>query len=160
MIRGLFFLYLFFLLLSCGNIEFVLKENSTTNQFKDRTSIVFSGIEKESFAQEIFSFFGNNKEGEYILIATFSEKKENRVVKKNQVAEKIDYDLTVNYEIFYKNQSCKIYNKKVVTQFSFVPKSFGYNFGTDRSLEKLYKSSIRKNIQSFIDSAPENTACL
>ena len=51
---------------------------------------------------------------------------------------------------------CKIYEKNIITSFSFVPKSFGYNFGTDKSFEKLYKGSIRKNIFEFIRNAPKN----
>ena len=147
-------------LFSCGGIEFVLKENSLPNQFRDKTFIIFDGDKEERFTKEMYSFFGNNADGEFILIASFSEQKENRLVKQNQVDEKIDYKLTAVYEIFYKNQDCKIFNKKIVSKFSFVPKSFGYNFGTDRSLEKLYTRSIRRNIQNFIDLAPEETDCL
>lgn len=149
-----------FFLLSCGGVDFLLKENSIPNQFKNNTIVLFSGEKEEGFSQEIFSFFGNNKAGSYILITSISEEKENRLVKKNQVAEKVDYQLTINYKIFYKNQDCKIYNKKIISKFSFVPKSYGYNFGTDKSLEKLYTRSIRGNIQSFINSAPKETDCL
>ena len=106
------------------------------------------------------AFFGNNKDGDYILNASLSESKENRLVKKNQVAEKIDYELNIDYELFYKNRNCKIHNKNVVSKFSFVPKSFGYNFGADRSLEKLYKISLRKNIKNFYASAPTNNNCI
>jgi len=159
MIKRLIFLSLLFVLISCESIELVLKESISTNQFKDKTIIVINGNKEEVFTQELFSFFGNNQEGEYILITAFSEKKENRLVKKNQVAEKIDYELTASYEIFYKNRNCKIYNKKITTQFSFVPKSFGYNFATDRSIEKLYRNSIRNNIQNFIYSAPKGRVC-
>ncbi len=156
------FIPYFFMLFvfSCSGIEFVLKENSLPNQFKDKTIIVFNGDKEERFTKEIYAFFGDNTDGDFILITSFSEKKENRLVKQNQVAEKIDYEIAVLYEIFYKNQDCKLFNKKIVSKFSFVPKSFGYNFGTDRSLDKLYSRSIRRNIQNFIDLAPEGVVCL
>jgi len=160
MIKKLFFSLFLFFLLSCSSFEFVLNDGSERNSLKNKTSIVINGTKSENFYRELSSFFGNNKDGEFILIAGFSEKKENRVVKKNQVAEKIDYEIKIDYEVYYKNKKCKIYNKEIVSKFSFVPKSFGYNFGTDRSLEKLYKNSIRKNIKNFIDVFPKNTSCI
>ena len=77
-------------------------------------------------------------------------------MKKNQVAEKIDYELSVVYNIYHKDISCNVFNKTVLTKFSFTPKSSGYNFGTDRSLEKLYKTSIKNNIKAFVDAVPNN----
>lgn len=158
MIKNLISLFFVFFLISCGSIDFVLKDKSKT--FKNKTSISIVGDKKEKLAQELFSFFGNNDNGDYILLINFSEKKENRLVKKNQVAEKINYELLISYEVFYKNQNCNIYNKKIKTNFSFVPKSFGYNFGTDRSLERLYKNNIRDNIEEFLNLVPEHTNCL
>ena len=160
MINKLIFSLFLIFLFSCNNIELVLNEEDKTNRIKNKTSIIFSGTKQEKFNREILSSFGNNNDGEFILITTFSEKKENRLVKKNQVAEKVDYQLTAMYDLFYKDQSCKIYKTNVVTKFSFVPKSFGYNFGTTRSLEKLYKNSVKKNIGDFIKSIPKKNNCL
>ncbi len=153
MIKKYIIFFVLFFLLSCGDISFVLDEDSKTNQYKDNVFVVFTGKPEERFQREVFLFFGNNKDGDYILTTSFFEKKENRLVKKNQVAEKIDYTITINYEVFNKQLACKTYENKVITKFSFVPKSFGYNFGTGRSLDKLYKNSIRKNINNFL-SAP------
>ena len=160
MIKGLVLFLLILSLPSCNNIDLLLVENNSFNKLKGNTSIRLSGTNKERFTQEVISFFGNSNNGEYILTANFSEKKENRLVKKNQVAEKIDYELTVDYSIFYKDMGCKIFNKTVISKFSFVPKSFGYNFGTDRSYEKLYIVSVKKNIREFVDLVPEGTSCL
>ena len=160
MIKSFFLVLLMFILPSCGNIDLLLLDNTSANILRGNTSVVFVGQYEERFVQEIISFFGNNKNGEYILFATFLEKKENSLVKINQVAEKINYELTANYEIFFKDASCKIFNQKIISKFSFVPKSFGYNFGADRSLEKLYLSSINKNIRELVNSVPEETSCL
>mgnify|MGYP001297639309 CR=1 FL=1 len=160
MIKRLAAPLLMLILTSCSNIQLLLVENNSINKLKGNTSVILSGSNEKRFAQEIFSFFGNNKNGDYILVANFSEKKENRLVKKNQVAEKIDYELSVDYEVFYKQMNCKIFNKRVVSKFSFVPKSFGYNFGTDRSFEKLYIGGVNKNIREFINLVPEDTSCL
>ena len=160
MIKKNFFLAMFVFIFSCSNIEFILKEEDGTNRFKDKVLVVSNGNWERRFVKELYSVFGNNTKNEFILITTFVEKKENRIVKKNQVAERVDYFLEVNYELFYKTKECKIYNKKVVSTFSVSPKSFGYNFGADQSFEELYAASIKKNIQKFIRSTPNNNSCV
>ena len=148
------------ILTSCGKIDLLLLDNNDQNKLRGNTSIVLKGDPVGLFAEEVYSFFEDNQTGEYILITTISEKTENRLVKTNQVAEKINYEITVNYEVFYKSMSCNIFNKKIVSTFSFVPKSFGYNFGTDRSLEKLYRSSVIKNIENFAIVFPNSINCI
>ena len=148
------------ILTGCGKIDLLLLDNHDQNKLRGNTSIVLKGGPVELFAEEVYSFFEDNQKGEYILITTISEKTENRLVKTNQVAEKINYEITVDYEVFYKSMSCNIFNKKIVSSFSFVPKSFGYNFGTDRSLEKLYRSSVVKNIENFAIVFPNSTNCI
>ena len=115
---------------------------------------------EKRFVRGLYTYFGNNEKYEYILKTNFLERKENRIVKNNQVAEKIDYTLEANYDLFYKTAECKIFNKKIISTFSFTPKSAGYNFGSDRSFDKLYDSSIEENINSFIDSLKINKGCL
>ena len=157
MIKKLLVLICLFFLFSCGGIELVLNERwANQNPYKNNMLLVLDQNSNQKVTQELMSFFGNNLDGEFILTTSFSEEKKNRFVKKNQVAEKISYKLSIDYKIYYKNRNCETFNKKIITKFSFVPKSFGYNFGSDISLEKLYKGSIRKNIQKFIDSASKN----
>ena len=151
-----FFLFIF----SCANIEFVLKESSQTNPLKDKTVLLLDKNLEKRFVRGLYSNFGNNEKYEYILKTTFIEKKENRIVKNNQVAEKIEYTLEVNYKLFYKTRTCKIYDKTIISKFSFTPKSAGYNFGSDRSFDKLYSSSVDRNINSFIDALQINKSCL
>jgi len=160
MIKKKFFLVIFVFIFSCSNIEFVLKEDGGTNRFKEKVLVISEGNRDGRFVKELYSVFGNNTKNEFILITTFVEKKENRIVKKNQVAERVDYFLEINYELFYETKECKIYNKKIVSTFSVSQKSFGYNFGADQSLEKLYAASIKKNIQKFIRSTPNNNSCV
>ena len=160
MIKTVFLFLLIVITTSCSNIQLVLDDKPKTNFLKNNSSIFVSGKKYENFSQELFSYFGNNKKGEYIIQTTFFEKKENIAVKKNQVAEKIDYILEVKYTLFYKTSECKIFDDKITSRFSFTPKSAGYNFSADRSLDKLYTNSVRKNIQSFINLSPFNTNCL
>ena len=145
---------------SCNNIEFVMKESSTSNPLKNKTTLLFDKNTEERFVRGLYSYFGNNKNNQYILKTSFVETKENRVVKKNQVAEKIEYTLEVIYDVFYETNKCKVYNKKVITRFSFTPKSAGYNFGSDRSFDKLYSSSVDRNISSFINALQIDKSCL
>ena len=152
----LFLLFIF----SCTNIEFVLKDNSQTNPLKDKTLLLMDKNLEKRFVQGLYSSFGNNEKYEYILKTVFIEKKENRIVKNNQVAEKIEYTLKVNYDLFYKTSECKIYNKTIISKFSFTPKSAGYNFGSDRSFDKLYNTSVDQNINNFIDALQINKSCL
>jgi hypothetical protein len=156
------YLIYFFLLFifSCTNIDFVLKDDSQTNPLKGKTILLMDKNLENRFVKGLYSNFGNTEKYEYILKTTFIEKQENRIVKKNQVAEKIEYTLEVNYELFYKTSECKIYNKTIISEFVFTPKSAGYNFGSDRSFDKLYNSSVDQNINGFIDALQINKSCL
>ena len=156
------YLTCFFLLFifSCTNIDFVLKDDSQTNPLKGKTILLMDKNLENRFVKGLYSNFGNNKKYEYILKTTFIEKQENRIVKKNQVAEKIEYTLEVNYDLFYKTSECKIYNKTIISEFVFTPKSAGYNFGSDRSFDKLYNNSVDQNINGFIDALQINKSCL
>jgi hypothetical protein len=158
MIRGCLVLLVLLILSACSNFELVLKDTDKINPYKDKTSILFDENVSSDVAFEFISLIGNEKKGEYILKISFSEEKENIIVKKNQVAEKIDYELLIKYKVFKKNSDCEIVRKNITTRFSFVPKSFGYNFGTERSFKKLYRSSVRKNINEFLTISPTKTA--
>ena len=160
MIKGFFSLFIVFYLFSCTNIEFVLNDDLPSNRLNKETLITYNNNNNEMFDQELLSFLGNNEKGDFILETKLEETKENRLVKKNQVAEKVDYKITVEYKVFHMTRDCQIYNQKIVSKFSFVPKSFGYNFGTDRSFEKLYKGAVKKNIINFINSLPTNNNCI
>ena len=151
---------LLFFVFSCSNIEFVLKDSSLTNPLKNKTLLLIDKNSEQRFVRSLYSYFGNNEKYEYILKTVFSEKKENRIVKNNQVAEKIEYTLEVNYDLYYKTTECKVYNKTIISKFSFTPKSAGYNFGSDRSFDKLYSSSVNHNIDSFIDALQISKSCL
>ncbi len=160
MIIKFFTCTLLFFIFSCSNIEFVIKDSSITNPLKNKTLLLIDKNSDQRFVKGLYSYFGNNEKYEYILKTVFLEKKENRIIKNNQVAEKIEYTLEVNYDLYYKTSECKIYNKTIISKFSFTPKSAGYNFGSDISFEKLYSSSVNQNIDSFIDALQISKSCL
>ena len=160
MIIKFFTCTLLFFIFSCSNIEFVIKDSSITNPLKNKTLLLIDKNSDQRFVKGLYSYFGNNEKYEYILKTVFSEKKENRIVKNNQVAEKIEYTLEVDYDLYYKTSECKVYNKTIISKFSFTPKSAGYNFGSDRSFDKLYNTSVDHNINNFIDALQINKSCL
>ena len=151
--------FLFFIF-SCSNIEFVLEDSNQTNPLKEKTLLLVDKNSEEKFVRGLYSYFGNSEKYEYILKTTFLERKENRIVKNNQVAEKIMYTLEVDYDLFYKTSECRVFNKKIISKFSFTPKSAGYNFGSDRSFDKLYSSSVDRNINDFVNALRINKSCL
>ena len=151
---------LLFFIFSCSNIEFVMKDSSVTNPLKNKTLLLIDKNSDQRFVKGLYSYFGNNEKYEYILKTVFLEKKENRIVKNNQVAEKIEYALEVNYDLYYKISECKVFNKTIISKFYFTPKSAGYNFGSDMSFDKLYSSSVNYNIDSFIDALQISKSCL
>lgn len=151
--------FLFFAI-SCSNIDFVLKDSDQTNPLKDKTLLLVDKSSNEGFVRGLYAYFGNSEKYEYILKTKFLERKENRIVKNNQVAKKIEYALEVNYNLFYKTNECKIFEKTIISKFSFTPKSAGYNFGSDRSFDKLYGSSVNQNINNFINALQTNKSCL
>lgn len=159
MIKKYIFFIIFFFIVSCSNVDLVLKDTNQQNQIKNNTRILLVSAKNEKFTRELYSFFGNYKNYDYILKTSFVEKKENRIVKKNQVAEKVEYSLEVDYDLFYKTVECKIFSKKIISSFYFTPKSEGYNFAADRSYDKLYTNSIRKNIQNFVGFGPFKHNC-
>ena len=151
---------LLLMVFSCSNVEFVFKDNNQLNPLKGKTALVINKDTEEKFVRSLFSFFGNSEKFDYILKTKLLEKKENRIIKNNQVAEKIEYTLEATYSLFYKTIECNIFNKTIISKFSFTPKSDGYNFGSDKSFEKLYKNSVDQNINNFIDTLKINKSCL
>jgi len=43
-----------------------------------------------------------------------------------------------------------VYEKELLSFFSIIPKSSGYNYGTDASLEKKYELAVTENLNQFI----------
>ena len=152
-------IFLFFSF-ACSNIEFILKYDEDENPLKNKTVLIIDKNMDDRYAKNLYSYFGSSKENDYILKIKFTEKKENRIVKNNQVAEKVEYTLIVDYDLFYKTSKCKIFEKTIVTKFSFTPKSAGYNFGSDMSFDKLYNTSVEKKLNNFYGVLKINKSCI
>jgi len=144
-----FFLMLF--LFSCSSIEFVLTSSENLTPLKNKTSLVVLNSPSPILKEQLVFFFGENTNPKYILTANVSEKKTNRFVKKNQVATKIDYEISIKYKLVNNIIGCTVLESVENSRFSFIPKSSGYNFGSDRSLDELYKDVFKNNIGDFLD---------
>ena len=148
----LLFLAIFFLT-SCGGVDFVYKNSTNLNNpAYNKTLVSFSGVKLPHLYRYSSQYFGKNKNYSYDLFVEISESKIKRSVQKNQAISKLDYELNFYYEFFSLAKQCIVYEKNIISKFSFEPKSSGYNFGSDQSLEMLYKLAIKTNLQQFIGS--------
>ena len=94
--------------------------------------------------------FGNNKNNEFDLLIDIKEEKTKRAVETNQATSNLRYELRFNYTLVSNKKNCLIYKKKILSNFSIIPKSDGYNYGTDSSLERKYELAITENLNEFV----------
>ena len=151
--KSIFLLFIQFVTLTaCSNLEFVLNDNEYNNPIHNKTSITITGDEIPKLSNIVLTKFGTTQNGLYNLNIGISEKKIKTVIKINQVSTKIDYEIVFNYSLINNDKKCIILTKKQYSRFSFIPKSEGYNFGSDKFLESLYVRNIKENINRFIKS--------
>ena len=139
-------------LLSCSNIEFSYNENELKNQLYNKTNVNITGDEIPFLNTVVLSKFGTSKNGPLSLEINTLEKQTKIVIKTNQVSTRIDYEISINYILRNQSKKCIVLTKKLYSRFSFIPKSEGYNFGSDKFLENLYVRNIENNIDQFLDS--------
>ncbi len=136
---------------SCNEIEFVYKENKNLiNPLYEKTNFSTSGNDINFINSYLPMFFGDNKEDIFELSINIEEEKTKRSVESNQAASMIRYDLKFVYTLISKKKNCVTFEKELLSYFSILPKSSGYNYGTDASLEKKYELAIIENLDRFI----------
>ncbi len=156
-------LFLLFLVFSCSNITFLYDDNiNITNPLYNKTKVNTSGKEISSLTQFKTRYFGNTSNHEYIVFINIEENKTRKSVQKNQAIIKLDYEIRFNYVVENINLGCNVFQKEIFSRFSHVPKSSGYNFGSDQSLNRLYELAIKENLQNFISHITTNslTSCI
>ena len=142
---------IFLFLTSCSGVDFVYKDKKNiTNPLYEKTNIDISGTELVFITTYLPMLFGDNKFNEFNLFIDIKEKKTKTFVEKNQVASNLMYELRFQYSLFSNTKECKTYEKEILSNFSIIPKSGGYNYGTDASLEKKYELAITENLNQFI----------
>ena len=170
----LFVIIFIIFITSCNDIEFVYKENKNLiNPLYEKTNFSTSGNDINFINSYLPMFFGDNKEDIFELSINIEEKKTKRSVESNQAASMIRYDLKFVYTLISKKKNCPVikshnklfirpyytyqpekkncvtFEKELLSYFSILPKSSGYNYGTDASLEKKYELAIIDNLNRF-----------
>lgn len=150
-------LSLFFIIFSCSNVDFVYKnENGLKNPLYEKTLSSISGQSIPAIYTHFSKIFGLTKSEVFELKIYIEENKIRRVVQNNQAVSKLDYELKFNYYLFNIAGGCQVYSDVIISRFSYVPKSSGYNFSSDKSLDKLYERAVIKNFEEFIGSVSRN----
>ena len=149
--KKIFFISLFFTIISCSNIEFVYKEKGNLiNPLYEKTNVVTSGVDLVFLQSYVPTVFGDVKEKDFNLLINIVEKKTKRSVETNQATSNLRYELRFTYTLESINKNCITYKKEILSFFSIIPKSSGYNYGTDASLEKKYELAIIENLNRFV----------
>ena len=144
---------LFIILNSCSYVEFVYdNDKDLTNPLFNKTSVKVEGKDLPIIKSYIPLLFGHNKEKKYSLLINVEEKQTKRSVETNQATSNLRYELRFLYKITLIKDNCSTYEKEFLSTFSIIPKSLGYNYGTDASLEKKYELAVSKNLDRFISS--------
>ena len=142
---------MFFTIISCSNIEFVYKERgSLINPLYEKTKVVTSGVDLVFIQSYAPSFFGSAKQKNFNLLINIEEKKTKSSVETNQATSNLRYELRFAYTLESIKKNCIIYEKEILSFFSIIPKSSGYNYGSDASLEKKYELAIIENFNQFV----------
>ena len=143
----------FFFLASCSNINFLLESNKQSNLLKNKTSIYVDGWENPILKEVFFLEFGEPLNEQFLLSAKVKETQTKRSVNENQVAQKIDYKITIHYVLVDVSKKCPDIEKVHTSSFSFAPKSSGHNFASDVLLKSLFEEAISSNLIAFMSFA-------
>ena len=137
---------------SCSNLDFTYGGNTEIkNPIYNKTKVTLSGKDLTSVYMVIPEILGRTKEVDYELYIDIDEIKTRRSVQNNQAIAKMDYKLIFTYELYDIKETCYIFKKEIISRFTYVPKSSGYNFGSDKSLDNKYKIAVKKSLDDFID---------
>ena len=149
--KNIFLLIFFMYLSSCGGVEFVYKESKNlVNPLYGKTQVNVSGKDLNFLRSYLTMFFGDKKQDHYNLSIKIEEKKTKRSVEINQAASNLRYELRFIYLLESSQNDCVTYKKELLSYFSILPKSSGYNYGTDSSLEKKYELAVSENLNRFV----------
>ncbi|MBD1147762.1 hypothetical protein IDH28_02895 [Pelagibacterales bacterium SAG-MED31] len=149
--------------MSCSNINFLLDTKEDLNFLKNKTVIYVDGSDNRALRDGLFLQIGEVVEKKFILTTKVTEKQTKRSVSENQVAQKIDYKIIIDYTLSDINKKCPDLKNIQISNFSFTPKSSGYNFASDILLQNLYEEAVLKNINSFmsfVSNKFRNHTCL
>ena len=137
--------------ISCGDIDFVYKEDKNLiNPLYEKTEVSTSGLDINFINSYLSLVFGEDKERKFYLSINIEESKTKRSVETNQAVSKLRYELKFVYTLFLNEEDCIAFDKELTSYFSIIPKSSGYNYGSDVSLERKYELAITENLNRFV----------
>ena len=149
--KKLIFIFLFCFVVSCGGIEFVYKnDKNLINPLYQKTKVTTSGTNLTFMNSYLPMFFGEGYDHIYNLQIDIDEKTTKRSVETNQTASNLRYELRFYYTLTSIKKNCITYEKEIISYFSILPKSSGYNYGTDTSLDKKYELAVSDNLDQFV----------
>ena len=151
MIKFFLIIISLFFIISCSELEFVYKDEiDIFNPLYKKTDVNISGLDLPFMKSYIPGRFGNKKNSDFDLLINVEEEKTKRSVETNQATSNLRYELRFFYTLILNKDSCVTYEKEIASYFSIIPKSSGYNYGTDSSLEKKYELAISDNLNQFV----------
>ena len=154
--KKLFSIFITIFITSCSSVDFVYKDSKNVmNPLYEKTKVGTSGIDINFINPYIPVFFGINKQDLFNLSIKIKENKTKRSIETNQTASNVRYEIRLFYTLKLNEKDCVTYKKEVSSYFSIIPKSSGYNYGTDASLEKKYELAITENLNRFISILSE-----
>ena len=149
--KKLFLIFLFCFVISCSGVEFVYKdEKNLINPLYQKTKVITSGTDLSFMNSYLPMYFGESDEYTYNLQINVNEKKTKRSVETNQATSNLRYELRFYYALTSIKNNCITFEKEIISYFSIIPKSSGYNHGADTSLEKKYELAVSDNLNQFI----------
>jgi len=146
-------LILILLVVSCSEIQMVYQDDkSLINPLYNKSKIKIYGLDLPYLKKYTPVYFGNSENGSFNISIEIKENKIKRSVEKNQSASNIRYELRFIYTVRLITEECDVYNNVIKSSFTILPKSSGYDYGTDSSLDKKYELAITDNFNRFIAS--------
>ena len=141
-----------FLVSSCGQVDFIYNNSidGGTNPLKNKTIVQHSGLDIPILNKYISQYFGVSQQPKFKIYIASSEEKTKSSVETNQTISTLRYDLNFFYQLVSISKNCLIFEKEIQSSFSITPKSAGFNFGSDKSLESEYELAIDENFKELI----------
>ena len=154
--KKLLIIFCLIVITSCSDIKFIYNDNKNLiNPLYEKTTVKTTGKSLAFITSYLPMFFGENKEDGFKLIINIEEEKTKRSVETNQATSNLRYELRFFYTLVQNKKNCITYEKEILSQFSVIPKSAGYNYGSDSSVDKKYELAISENLDKFVSILSE-----
>ena len=151
-LRFISILCLLFLASSCGQVDFIYNNSidGENNHLKNKTIVKHSGLDIPILNKYITQYFGVSEQPKFKIYITSSEEKTKSSVETNQTISTLRHDLNFLYQLESISKNCLIFEKEIQSNFSITPKSAGFNFGSDKSLESKYELAVDQNFNELV----------